>query len=1256
MAESPGRDELPAGSQTVSALFPVAGAGETVSTEVKGGLFAAYQPEQALPSSTAGRLDWLENTSFPQEHVAELWKLQGQRSAEDTRSSSSETEDSGNDDEPQLLKKVRTAPQGSSSPSSEEEDDGRTGGAGYHDNSYRGNRSNHENRSNHGNRRTANDSSRRRNRDSEEEDSEGRPVKTTTSSPLAASAIFIEDAGLKPEVAFRVDKRPDRENLAYGSLYRLQLANYRRLGQSCLGLGRGQAVKWSEKSGKAGRKRKREHDTRYCSEREAGRVLNDKVMRVEVVNRTGQGKPQPGGQSSHYIPLDRSSEGVKGSRVGIKGQPAYAAPTQVYIRGQVWAGETPAKQEQGGAEEEQEEKEGETSEESICRLTTEYNQTLRENPHNVQTWLDFVDFQDRVMQHGPVTAFSESEREKRKKTSLALTEKKVAILERAIEANPSNPRLTLQHLKLCREFWDNKKLTNRWKEFAFKFPNDPSVLREYLLFSQSHFGTFTTSKVHSLYGKCISRLRAILDGTFKSHRPLPHTEEQLLELFVQQCHFLKQAGHVEKAVSSYQALVEFTCFRPASVAENTPVAGQVEFFEPFWDSNAARVGEEGARGWGAWQERKEKGGSRAWLDIESGRERVHWLPWRPDTKAGETEEDCEDPDRLVLFDDVTDSLFPLTSHDLRLQLVLHFLQFLGVRTVPFHSSHSFHTHRHFQTALEEKQFLFSGRAAHRGLGWVPVCSGTDRMTSWTEGEDPKRGETKLLRKFVQNVFGQVLQVFSGAARLQLVLAWLQHEASAVLSLQRGKDKKHLKRQSKNVRRLAKRLLREDHHRNNLALWGAYAQLEWSLGNRDEARKVFNTALSSVSQGLAGDMKGSAEDMQGSGEDMQAVYELYRTYAELELDLMKGDSSVLNRTLSEPLSDSEVSTKALHLLCTVGERGKFSPLSEEKVSPTRILKARRNFQQTLDQEITSYKTSGCEETEGKPSPPCASGSFLVYLTVCYGLFQYLTMGMQASAEVFDAVLSTLTRLCRGYDKEEDLFDQRRCRTFMDLELVTSAYLRLLQRHLSSSTAGSLQRVRTAVQGALLSFPDNPEFLGMYIELESRSHIAGRLRRYFDRAVQEAATPVPLLFSVQAEMRRLETVAMATSREDAAKKADGSPVAPLPPTGVTHRVRSLLERGCGSPAARGCVLMWRWFMAFEMRQGNTKQAKAVFYRALQNCPWAKVLYMDAVRWFPGDLQDVLDIMVEKEVRVRAPLEEVELLMEEQVPITEGEGPDG
>lgn len=37
------------------------------------------------------------------------------------------------------------------------------------------------------------------------------------------------------------------------------------------------------------------------------------------------------------------------------------------------------------------------------------------------------------------------------------------------------------------------------------------------------------------------------------------------------------------------------------------------------------------------------------------------------------------------------------------------------------------------------------------------------------------------------------------------------------------------------------------------------------------------------------------------------------------------------------------------------------------------------------------------------------------------------------------------------------------------------------------------------------------------------------------------------------------------------------------------------------------------------------------------------MDAVEYFPDDLVDILDLATEKEVRIRVPLEELELLLE-------------
>ncbi|PNJ64924.1 NRDE2 isoform 8, partial [Pongo abelii] len=203
---------------------------------------------------------------------------------------------------------------------------------------------------------------------------------------------------------------------------------------------------------------------------------------------------------------------------------------------------------------------------------------------------------------------------------------------------------------------------------------------------------FSISKIHSLYGKCLSTLSAVKDGSILSHPALPGTEEAMFAdsehrmkvaaLFLQQCHFLRQAGHSEKAVSLFQAMVDFTFFKPDSV-KDLPTKGQVEFFEPFWDSGEPRAGEKGARGWKAWMHQQERGGWvvinpdedddepeeddqeikdktlprwQIWLAAERSRDQRHWQPWRPEKTKKQTEEDCEDPERQVLFDDIGQSL------------------------------------------------------------------------------------------------------------------------------------------------------------------------------------------------------------------------------------------------------------------------------------------------------------------------------------------------------------------------------------------------------------------------------------------------------------------------------------------------------------------------------------------------------------------------------------------------------------------------
>ena len=124
-------------------------------------------------------------------------------------------------------------------------------------------------------------------------------------------------------------------------------------------------------------------------------------------------------------------------------------------------------------------------------------------------------------------AIEEGEQEKRKRSLRLVLEKKLAILERAIESNQSSVDLKLAKLKLCSEFWEPSALAKEWQKLIFLHPNDTALWQKYLLFCQSQFSTFTVSKIHGLYGKCLSTLSAVKDGSILSHPALPGTEDAM---------------------------------------------------------------------------------------------------------------------------------------------------------------------------------------------------------------------------------------------------------------------------------------------------------------------------------------------------------------------------------------------------------------------------------------------------------------------------------------------------------------------------------------------------------------------------------------------------------------------------------------------------------------------------------------------------------------------------------------------------------
>jgi hypothetical protein len=82
--------------------------------------------------------------------------------------------------------------------------------------------------------------------------------------------------------------------------------------------------------------------------------------------------------------------------------------------------------------------------ERLTQRTKEFNQSLRENPKDVQKWLDFVKFQDEFHRVLP----------RQQKSIGATTEKKLSIFEKGLEANPNNEQLLLGYLSYGQLIWE----------------------------------------------------------------------------------------------------------------------------------------------------------------------------------------------------------------------------------------------------------------------------------------------------------------------------------------------------------------------------------------------------------------------------------------------------------------------------------------------------------------------------------------------------------------------------------------------------------------------------------------------------------------------------------------------------------------------------------------------------------------------------------------------------------------------------------
>ncbi|KAL8607399.1 hypothetical protein ACOMHN_024424 [Nucella lapillus] len=911
------------------------------------------------------------------------------------------------------------------------------------------------------------------------------------------SKTFLQEIpGLTPEFAFRLDRKAEKSLWNYESVYKGYIARYRRATDKCLG---NSSVQLSGKKEKI-----KAPSFRYYS-KDNRKEIRKKGQTVPVDKRVEK-------KTAEYISVKEKDDGRQRSSGLVQTNPLGVLDdaTSLYVQGKALAtseenGEQPVVDE-------------------MLERTAFYNRRLQEDPGNVKLWMEFVSFQDQVFQDDRFSTESVAKRRMREtfQPPRSCIEKKLAITDKALKANPSSLDLKLLKLEIEQDVSDSSALAKEWDDLLFVYAGDVRLWRHYLSFQQSRLATFTVGRVVKLYHRCFRTLIPILEDRVQVLKKSETMEEDLM-------------GSTDE--------------------EEEQILQQDR---PVWHT---------------------------WLKMERLRQGVHWLPWRPDTDKGETEDDCEDLDRLVLYEDVAPVLLRLHRSASLSRLVRSFLDLLGLVQGERGGDGG---------GLHFRQFALTSLWQIPSASVIAVNIGVD--SSWQP-----RAEVVT---FVEEVLRQSAAYFSsyqrtGLNRQLLRLQTEKHGRRDVTALS--------ERAAKEVRRFGKGLLKEVQNRNDLLLWDAYIRSEWAFGKFKDATSMLHTALTMFTTTAAGD----------DHAEMTGLFALYRTLAEIYLNFTPLELATLPGRKSSP---PEAKNKVLSSYACLLERSQFRVPKGEAAPSAQTLRTRRKFQSMVADLLGDAASLSADSSATQHA---------VLLVNCFALFELCACGITEAVEVFDSAL----QVCTAASQKDNPPPVKLMYSELEKDL-HQTLLSLLKNHTAVNVV-STSSFRSHLDRALSRFPNCAQFLCQFVEVELRTFMAWRLRRFFEAAGQDPVTVFPMLCAVLAELGRHAKL-MAARRD----QGQGEGVSDC---GTVHRMRAACERGLGCKAAQHCPLLWRLYLAFEAQYGSLDRAKGVFYRALQSCPWAKVLYMDGAALFGAEqVQELVDLMTEKELRVQIPLEEVHLLL--------------
>lgn len=394
---------------------------------------------------------------------------------------------------------------------------------------------------------------------------------------------------------FTIDRVGDLEIISFGSLDRYKVPSYRRLGAGkVLGSLPGHRIDQNASNDRS-LVISPVHGTLNLGRGLSGRPT-DRIVRERRIGRQ-RNSPNQADLNLDFLHLNRPRERRKIETTSAAVPPELGHVQAPVTHGTPLAGPSDSEDSTSTTASQSNLSDNDKAIESqiFRRRNGELNKMVEADPSKGDAWLNLINHQAGLLGSNSTDAERKS-----------VSDIKVSLYEKALQIVKDPEVVNALLLGIMREgerIWDKQRSKHEWANVLRAHSNIVPLWAEYLTFRQCDFNSFKFEEFRSVCEQCLDMARhQILQKSMSSEKKQEIFTSQLL-IFLRTTLCMKESGFSEHALALWQSLLEFQFCAPTEYQDDDHLLGapkwseKVAAFETFWESEVARIGEEGGTGW-----------------------------------------------------------------------------------------------------------------------------------------------------------------------------------------------------------------------------------------------------------------------------------------------------------------------------------------------------------------------------------------------------------------------------------------------------------------------------------------------------------------------------------------------------------------------------------------------------------------------------------------------------------------------------------